>query len=96
MGKDIDFKKNIGQNKFVTISSNYLCVDFRVFFKANGSTELHASKRSLAFNLADFIKLKKFVYMMEWHFTCLIFLTMNKKYVLYLNCNSKTQLYKIE
>ena len=54
MGEDLDFKKNIGRNKFVTINSNYLCVDFRVFFKVKCSTELHASKRGLSFNLAEF------------------------------------------
>ena len=60
MDEDIDFKKNIGRNKFVTINLNYLCVDFHVFFKVNGCTELHASKRGLAFNLAEFRKLKNF------------------------------------
>ena len=68
MGEDIDFKKNIGRNKFVTTNSNYLCVDFRFFFKANGSTVLHASKRGLSFNLTEFRKLKNFLYMMELAF----------------------------
>ena len=62
--ENIDFKKNLGRNKFVTINSNYLRVDFRVF-KVKGSTKLHASKRGLAFNLVEFRKLKNVLYMME-------------------------------
>ena len=50
LGKDIDFKQNLGHNKFVSVKSNHLCADMRMFFKSQNG-ELRATKRGVALNL---------------------------------------------
>ena len=65
LGEDIDFKQNLGhRNKFVSVNSNHLCVDMRIFFKSQNG-DLHATKRGVALNLNELRKLKDFLYMLE-------------------------------
>jgi hypothetical protein len=65
MDEDVDFKHDLGHNKFVTVSSDYLCVDVRMFFKFRDGTELRATKRGVSFNINEFYKLKEFLLLFE-------------------------------
>ena len=64
VGEDIDFMQNLGRNKFVSVNSNHLCADIRMFFKSQ-TGELRATKRGVALNLSELYKLKDFLYLLE-------------------------------
>ena len=64
LGEDIDFIQNLGRNKFVSVNSNHLCADIRMFFKSQ-TGKLRATKRGVALNLSELRKLKDFLYLLE-------------------------------